>query len=143
MSAARYLGLYRGTVVSNKDPLNKRRIKVVVPTVTGNNATNWAWPFETASIKVAPPAVNQGVWVMFENGDPAYPVWSGTFGKVVNSNQHLLITPGTLSGTYITKTKFSDGRTEVDLLATLKQISDKLDDLQANKSDTGHTHPGL
>lgn len=140
MSDEKYYGVYRGTVYSNKDPLQKRRLRLVVPSITGESPTGWAWPLETASVKVEPPAVNQGVWVMFENGDPAYPLWVGVFGKVVNSDQHLLINPGTTSGTYITKTTFSDGRTEVDLMATLKAMSDKLDDLQTNKADATHTH---
>ena len=139
----RCYGLYRGTVVSTKDPLVKRRIKVVVPAIMGETPTEWAWPVEEAGVKVAPPAVGQGVWVMFENGDPSYPLWLGVFGKVVDSNEHVLITPSTITGTYIEKARFSDGRNELDLIATLKAISDKLDDLEANKSDIGHTHAGL
>jgi hypothetical protein len=140
MEKAQYFGLYRGTVVSNKDPLGKRRLKVAVPALTGNTPSNWAWPLEDAAIKTKPPAVNQGVWVMFENGDPAYPIWVGTFGKVVTADEHVLVSPGKVGGTYIQKIKFSDGRTEVDLLATLKAMSDKLDNLQATKADVGHGH---
>lgn len=136
-------GIYRGTVASNKDPLVKRRLKLTIPAVLGNKATDWAWPLETASLKSEPPAVGQGVWVMFENGDPSYPVWVGTFGKIVTSLKHVLVKPDNISGTYIVTSKHSDGRIEVDLLATLEAMSEKLDDLEANKSDIGHTHPGL
>ena len=80
---------------------------------------------------------------MFENGDPAYPIWVGVFGKVVDNDQHVLISPDTTSGTYIIKSDFVDGKTELDLVATLKAMSDKLDDLEANKADSGHSHPGL
>lgn len=146
-------GIYRGTVFSNRDPLERRRLKVTIPSITGESPTSWAWPLENASLKVDPPAVGQGVWVMFENGDPAYPVWVGTFGKVIDNDQHILISPGTTSGTFISKSTFVDGKTELDLVATLKAISDKLDDLEtrvaqnetdiAGKADAGHSHPGL
>jgi len=149
----KYPGLYRGQVVSSKDPLDRRRLKVKVPAITGESPSAWAWPLETSSIKTDSPAVGQGVWVMFENGDPAYPIWVGVFGKVIDSDQHLLVSPGTVSGTYIDKSSFVDGRTELDLVATLKTISDKLDDLEsrvsqnetdiAGKADSGHSHPGL
>ena len=136
-------GLYRGQVVSNKDPLDRRRLKVAVPAITGDSPSAWAWPLETSSVKTDPPSIGQGVWVMFENGDPSYPIWVGVFGKVVDEKQHVLVTPSTTSGTYIIKKQFVDGKTELDLVATLKAMSDKLDDLESNKADSGHSHPGL
>lgn len=153
MEKARFYGIYRGTVASSKDPLDKRRLKLFVPPVTGPNQTNWAWPLETASVKVASPSVGQGVWVMFEGGDPAYPVWVGTFGKVIDQLQHVLISPQSSNGAYINTSSFSDGRIEVDLVATLITMSEKLEDLEtrvsqnetdiAGKADSGHSHPGL
>lgn len=91
MTAAYFPGVYRGTVFSNKDPLQKRRLRVVVPALTGEKPTEWAWPLETSSLKVEPPAVGQGVWVAFENGDPAYPLWVGTFGKEVSKEYPLYV----------------------------------------------------
>lgn len=126
MSDAKYPGLYRGTVSSNKDPLNKRRLRLVVPAITGDTATNWAWPLETASIKVASPSVNQGVWVMFENGDPSYPIWVGVFGKVIDAKKHAFIEPTTSSQEGLQFSTFSDGRTELDLVATLVYMAEVL-----------------
>lgn len=128
MRETHYYGVYRGTVVSNKDPLGKRRLKVVVPAVTSNAQTNWAWPLETASVKDEPPAVNQGVWVMFENGDPAYPIWVGTFGKDVSKKYPLLA--NRISATdvvpeitdLLSVKKFSDNTNEVDVSQTLLNI---------------------
>lgn len=77
----RYHGLYRAVVSSNKDPLNQRRLKLVIPVVLGEEPTNWAWPVDPAGVTLRPPKVGQGVWVMFENGDPSFPVWIGVFGK--------------------------------------------------------------
>jgi hypothetical protein len=126
----RYYGVYRGTVVSNKDPLNKRRIKATIPSVMGNLATEWAWPIETSSVKVDPPAVGQGIWVMFENGDPSYPLWVGVFGKVVNASKHTLIKPTTSTQEGLQFSTFSDGRKELDLVETLIYMAEVLVDFE-------------
>lgn len=126
----KHYGIYRGIVYSNKDPLNKRRLRLTIPAILGQGApTEWAWPLETASVKVAVPALNQGVWVMFENGDPSYPIWAGTFGKVVNAEKHVLI-KATTNSTGLQTTKFSDGRTEVDLVATLLDMAARIETLE-------------
>jgi hypothetical protein len=76
----RFFGVYRGTVTNSKDPQNKRRIKATVPQVLGTEPTDWAWPTDDSSSYSTPPKIGQGVWVMFEGGDPSFPIWSGTFG---------------------------------------------------------------
>ena len=73
----RYYGVYRATVKDNKDPNKQRRLKVSVTQTTGNEVTEWVWP-ATATAK--PPAVGQGVYILFIGGDPEYPIWMGTFG---------------------------------------------------------------
>jgi len=40
----RYPGFYRGVVVDNADPKNLGRIKMIVPQVSGESVTDWAWP---------------------------------------------------------------------------------------------------
>lgn len=77
----RYYGKYRGTVVANLDPMQMGRIQVQVPTVLGVTPSAWAMPCVPAS---GPqngmlwiPLVGSGVWVEFEQGDPAYPIWTG------------------------------------------------------------------
>jgi hypothetical protein len=40
----KYPGLYRGVVVDANDPKGFGRIKMIVPQVSGENVTDWAWP---------------------------------------------------------------------------------------------------
>lgn len=80
MDIQRYHGLYRGKVSNNKDPLGQRRLRVVIPSILGNSPTNWAWPVDPSGVTLTPPNIGQGVWVMFENGDPSFPIWVGVFG---------------------------------------------------------------
>lgn len=75
----RFYGVYRGTVSNTNDPLGKYRAKLVVPQVFGNEVTGWAWN-ATPYIEVS---TGQGVFVLFEGGDPAYPIFFGVFGKDV------------------------------------------------------------
>lgn len=131
-SSEKYDGVYRGKVVSTADPLKKRRLKVLIPAIMGNEPTSWAWPLENASLKLAVPNVGQGVWVMFENGDPSYPIWVGTFGKTVGSAKQGLVKPHAGSTTGLITTKFSDGTVEIDILATLAAFQVRIAQLEAD-----------
>ncbi|MEU5536816.1 phage baseplate assembly protein V [Streptomyces sp. NPDC020362] len=77
----RYLGKFRGRVVSNDDPLRIGRITVEVPDVLGDTPSTWALPClpftgpQAGQFVVPPPGA--GVWVEFEQGDPSFPVWTG------------------------------------------------------------------
>ncbi|WP_151769747.1 phage baseplate assembly protein V [Streptomyces abyssomicinicus] len=77
----RYLGKFRGRVVSNDDPLRIGRITVEVPDVLGSEPSTWALPClpftGTRAGHFAVPQEGAGVWVEFEQGDPSYPVWTG------------------------------------------------------------------
>jgi hypothetical protein len=77
---ARFYGVYRGVVYSSDDPLNLYRLQLKVPQILADQHTEWAWPVEKPGISTSIPSVGQGVWVMFEGGDPSYPIWTGTFG---------------------------------------------------------------
>lgn len=80
----RFYGVYRGQVVDNKDTdLNKNRLKLLVPQILGTTPTDWAWPVATPGVAQVPPAIGDGVWVMFEGGDPSYPIWTGSFSATV------------------------------------------------------------
>lgn len=80
MDSQRFYGVYRGKVADNRDPNNHGRLRVIVPQLFGNNSTNWAWPIApTSNIVVGTPSIGDGVFVMFEGGDPAFPLWSGKF----------------------------------------------------------------
>ena len=77
---ARFYGIYRGVVYSSDDPLNLHRLQLKVPQILADQHTEWAWPVEKPGVTTNTPKVGQGVWVMFEGGDPSYPIWAGTFG---------------------------------------------------------------
>ncbi|MBN8832044.1 MAG: baseplate assembly protein [Sphingomonadales bacterium] len=79
-----YPGLYRGTVIGNVDPMQLGRLQVQVPGVQGQSELSWAAPCAPFGGKngiggFCLPPVGANVWVMFENGSPADPVWMGTF----------------------------------------------------------------
>lgn len=74
----RYEGIYRAVVKNNQDPKNLRRIKVVVPQITGDQVTDWVWPILSTS---RPPAIGTGAWITYIGGNPDYPVWIGEFGE--------------------------------------------------------------
>jgi len=74
-------GLYRGIVVANTDGDNKLTIRI--PSVVGDLAI----PGVPACL---PPGWNgtllkpgDGVWVMFESGNPDFPVWLGSWNPEV------------------------------------------------------------
>lgn len=76
----RFYGLYRAVVFANNDPLGQGRLRLRVPQVLGSQVTDWAWVRNTPGVTVDPPAVGHGIWVLFESGDPSFPVVVGTFG---------------------------------------------------------------
>lgn len=95
----RHYGIYRGVCWNNRDPEGRGRIQVKVASVTGDEISDWAWPSFppnwrqglinpltdpqggtlTPSLIGVAPAAGTGVWVMYEAGDPAHPVYIGTF----------------------------------------------------------------
>ena len=124
-----YDAIYRGIVKDNKDPQNLRRVKVIVPQITGTEVTDWIWPLNST---VNPPVVGQGVWVSYIGGDPEYPIWLGSFGKNQGKNKQIYIKPledsVSLTGLtpYLKTTKVKDGTTELDLTDTLILMANKL-----------------
>jgi uncharacterized protein involved in type VI secretion and phage assembly len=80
----KFLGLYRGTVTQNVDPLMRGRLMVIVPDVLGPVPSSWAEPCAPLAGPTGPPMgvylvppIGAGVWVEFEQGDPTHPVWVG------------------------------------------------------------------
>lgn len=100
----RFYGIYRGVVADNADPLNQGRLKLRIPQVLFDQVTDWAWIRNSPGVVVDPPAVGHGVWVLFESGDPSFPVAIGTFGMetskypVFNTSQ--FITYDQATGTF-------------------------------------------
>ena len=73
----RFPGIYRGIVVDTCDPLNQGRLKLRIPQVLFEAITDWSpGQFSSGSAPELEPGDN--VWVMFEGGDPSFPVWVGT-----------------------------------------------------------------
>jgi len=78
---SRYYGKYRGIVTDVDDPENIARLKASVPEVLGDIESPWALPCAPYSgdgmgVYTVPP-VGAGIWVEFEAGDPARPIWTG------------------------------------------------------------------
>ena len=82
-SSEQYFGKYRGTVINNVDPMQMGRIQAMVPDVSGLVPTSWAlpcMPFGGINAGMfAVPLIGAGVWIEFEQGDPDYPIWVGTY----------------------------------------------------------------
>jgi len=80
-------GVWEAEVVDNKDPLGRRRLKVRVHTLheTAQEIADvdlpWALPcFPLAGPTYGDdgvPSIGAGVWVIFRQGNPEYPVWLG------------------------------------------------------------------
>ena len=77
----KFYGKYRGVVSDVDDPDSMGRIKASVPEVLGDVESPWALPcapyagdgMGTYNV----PPVGAGVWIEFEAGDPARPLWTG------------------------------------------------------------------
>ncbi len=85
--ATKYWGKYRGIVTDVDDPENRGRVKLTVPSVLGDNESQWADPvFPYGGGRefgfVAVPPVDSAVLVEFIEGDPSAPLWTGTFWRV-------------------------------------------------------------
>lgn len=76
-----FFGKYRGNVVDNADPFGIGRVIAEVPDVPGTGL--WAMPCVPSAgfqsgVFVVPP-IGSSVWVEYEKGDPAYPIWTGGY----------------------------------------------------------------
>jgi hypothetical protein len=76
-----YISFYPGIVVDNNDPENLYRLKVKLPTISGEQPLeSWALPFGAiitdASGLIVTPQEGDNVWVQFQQGNLEFPVWS-------------------------------------------------------------------
>lgn len=78
-----YFGKYRGKVSNNADPMLRGRLQVSCPVVLGDATALWAMPsvpYAGPGVGLlAVPPIGADVWVEFEGGDPALPIWGGCF----------------------------------------------------------------
>jgi len=84
MSSGPFLGKYRATVHDNVDPNQLGRIRAIVPAVTGaDEPSTWALPCLPGAGAgmglFTVPQKGAGVWIEYEGGDPAYPIWVGGY----------------------------------------------------------------
>lgn len=98
----KFYGKYRGTVLNNIDPLQLGRLQVQVPDVAGLIPVSWAmpcFPFTGKQMGMfAVPQIGAGVWVEFEQGNPDYPIWSGSwYGSAAEVPALALTAPPPLS----------------------------------------------
>ena len=75
-------GKYRATVADNADPEGRGRVRISNPGLLGKRVRPWAeacLPIPSgAGAELLPlPPIGSSVWVEFEAGDPAAPIWSG------------------------------------------------------------------
>lgn len=78
---SRFYGKYRGVVSNVDDPENRGRIRARISEVLADVESPWALPCtpyagDGMGVFTVPP-VGAGVWIEFEAGDPARPVWVG------------------------------------------------------------------
>lgn len=128
-----FVGVYRATVVNNRDPKKQRRLQVELSTSVGH-FTDWVWPMEPANITTEVPEIGQGVWVHFQAGDHEYPAWFGAFGKHKGKSKRIYVKalPDSVSisslTSYVKTIKQADGTTEIDLMSTVIAMANKLKD---------------
>ncbi|MBA4719440.1 MAG: hypothetical protein HRO68_10250 [Nitrosopumilus sp.] len=78
---SKHFGKYKGIVQKTDDPESRGRITVKGPDVYDDKDSPWALPSVPFAGKnhgvVLIPEKDDGVWIEFEAGDPARPIWSG------------------------------------------------------------------
>lgn len=79
----RLTGMYRGSVSRVDDPEGRSRIRARVPSVLGYAESAWALPQVPFTEPGTLPRVGDPVWITFEGGDPAKPIWVGTWLRSV------------------------------------------------------------
>ena len=85
MAKTKLFGKYRGSVLNNIDPMQTGRLQVAVPDVASVTPTTWAMPcLPFTGIQngmYVLPTIGSAVWVEFERGDSAHPIWVGGFWR--------------------------------------------------------------
>ena len=122
--------LDRAVVHDTRDPLKRGRIRVRIPTKTGQNVTGWIWPVVTSGYILTPNAGDQ-VWVTYESGDEDYPVWLGRI-EPAKSYKEGTRNLGDIS-ILLRRVK--------DLEKAVEDLQDEVERLEEAKANVGHDHP--
>jgi len=83
-TAEKRYGKYRAFVTNNKDPEKRGRLLLKVPSVLGDDDSDWALPCLPFGGGAGyglflVPEIGAQVWMEFEEGDVQRPIWVGTF----------------------------------------------------------------
>jgi len=82
-----YAGIqFRGLVVANNDPKKLERVRIRIPEIhdgVEDNKLPWAIPFSQPEGHFSVPRLNSKIYVEFQQGNPAFPVY---FGRAVDKN---------------------------------------------------------
>lgn len=78
------VGKYKAWCRDIHDPEMLGRIRVECPPVYGKDWSDWAMPCLPPGMFFIPKE-GQGVWIEFEEGNPDYPIWCGTWFSGSNS----------------------------------------------------------
>ena len=104
----KFFAKYRGVVRDNADPDQRGRVKLVVSDVYDNQETGWAEPcvpYAGNGVGLfAVPPVGANVWVEFERGEIAHPIWSGCFWAQGEAPINPEISNPAIPGTKVFKT---------------------------------------
>ncbi len=82
-NSQKHFGKYRAVVANTNDPLRLGRIQAVVPDISNDEPSSWAMPCVPLAgphlgLYVLPP-VGAHIWIEYEAGDVARPIWVGGF----------------------------------------------------------------
>lgn len=69
-------GIYRAQVLNASDPQQLGRVQLIVSAISGQ-ASGWALPCLAPGAQAGGVKVGDLAWVMFEQGDTAFPVFMG------------------------------------------------------------------
>lgn len=110
-------GAYLGSVVSTADPTGNGRVRLQVPQVSGTAVTGWAYPATSGGTNT--PTVGQLVWVMYQGGDPSYPVYVPPIAQGLASGTETIPTHASFEKTPATITALTGGSGTAQFLELL------------------------
>lgn len=76
------MSFYRAVVADNGDPLNRGRVRLLIPQLFGNDVTTWADCMDEGIAPEAAPKPGERVWATFEADDLSYPIYLPSMSHV-------------------------------------------------------------